>query len=132
MLSIEYVIRLIILLIVLTVLSTLILNWYEKAKNPDIFNGNDKFQRNTEVVEKDVFTSRDIAKYIDSCYRITGEKSKDFVCYVLQGTFEADENSVKTDLISTPPEKVVFRTDFINRQSVIIRFQDLGDKIIVS
>jgi hypothetical protein len=135
MLSIEYVIRLIILLVVLSVVTMLILNWYNNVRNPDILPDGNNIPPNTRVIEKSVFTSRNVAKYIDSCYRMAVEKSRDFVCYVLQGSFDADEAAVRGNVTAVPDinEQLKIRVaDFSVRQSVVIQFEDLGDKIIVS
>lgn len=135
-LAMEYIIRLMIMLVVLIVVIALIYTFYGDIGNwwcktigscdvgPD--------QGKTIVLRQALFTGRDVAKYVDSCWLMTGkEYSGNFVCYVLQGEFEVLPDEVQYHLRSFPKDRLTVETDF-RGDSAVITFIDLGNNITIS
>lgn len=133
--EIEYVIRLIIMLVVVAVVIMLIWTFYDETQ---IWWCNlmgtcgGTTDAKTEVIKQSLFTTTDVAKYIDSCWMMTGEDySGDFICYVLQGSFEVEPDSIAPLLRSFPADRLTVQMDF-RGESAVIQFKDIGNEIVVS
>lgn len=130
-LSLEYIVKFIILLVALSAIALLIMHFYNQFINRDVLPGNGEKPPKTESIQKETFTSADVARYIESCWSKTGEESGDLVCYILQGGFSASKNDVLSQLPPSLTDKTEITTDF-SGQSVVIDFKDIGDRIVVS
>jgi len=132
----EYVMKLIIMLVVVAAVIGLIWTFYGGTQSwwckmmgtcggpPPVGD--------TEVIKQATFTATDVAKYVDSCWMRTGDKrSGDFVCYVLQGRFNASPEAVAPLLHAFPKEKLLVETDF-RGDAAVITFIDIGNKMKVS
>ncbi len=133
--EIEYVMKLIIMLVVVASVIALVLLFSGSASTwwcGLIGTCGGQNGGKTEVVKQAVFTASDVAKYTDSCWLRTGpEHSGDFVCYVLQGRFEAKPDSIAPLLRSLPAAKLTVQND-LRGDSAVIQFTDLGDKVTIS
>jgi hypothetical protein len=132
----EYVVKLILMLVVVAAVIALVWTFYGNTQNwwckmigtcpegpPEV---------KTEVIKQPLFTASDVAKYVDSCWLMTGEDySGDAVCYVLQGAFEAGPDSIADLLRSFPADKFTVQTDF-RGDSAVVQFKDTGNRITVS
>lgn len=134
--ELEYVVKFMILLVVLvTVIGIIsvfyndIQEWWCKTIGTC---GDEPVDGKTQVIKQSIFTASDVAKYVDSCWFMTGEEyNDDLVCYVLQGGMEVDEDQIAGLLRSFPAARMTVKTDF-RGDSVVITFLDIGNKIELS
>ena len=143
-LALEYIFRVAIMLVVVIVVVALILKFSDTIKKTvsDFIKqmfGEKTTSKFPENKEKDSFTSAEVRTYIDSCYSywtsLEEVDQKDIVCYVLLSKVPFNETVTKGDIVnSLSPsirDKVEIKTDF-SLTHVSIKFESLGDKIIVS
>ena len=128
--SLEYIIKFLILLVVAAVVIGMLFSFSSdiKTKIRDMF-GKEKEIKTTSI-EADSFSTAQIKTYMNSCWEKTGERyNKDFICYILKG----DVSGVtKEDLKNSVDGAEVVVDDFDPTKKVtIIRFVDVGDKIVV-
>ncbi|MFH1294540.1 MAG: hypothetical protein ABIH90_01190 [Candidatus Aenigmatarchaeota archaeon] len=134
--ELEYVMKLIIMLVVVAAVIALIWTFYGSIQVWWCkFMGtcsDDPTSGQTEVIRQSLFTTTDVAKYSDSCWFGTGKDySGDLICYVLQGRFEVVPDEIASQLKAFPKDKLVVETDF-RGDSAIIKFIDLGNQIEIS
>jgi len=133
-LALEYIVKFIIMLTAAAIVIMLMWNFYNDIKGNSIIDGDNKVSVKTELVESS-FTSQSVAKYIKSCWGMTGSNyDGDIVCYILKGSFfGATPASVLNAVPEDLKRNVVIEVEsFAYVTSVIIEFKDLGNKIIVS
>lgn len=140
-LSLEYIVKVLILMVVIVVVISLIVRFSDDIKNQIIkFFGSQQgcnipFPAKPE--EKDTFNSKEIATHIESCYSTmtscSEENQKDIVCYTLlaKNNIIATESEVRASLSQEINDKTEIKTDF-SGSWVKIEFQDVGNKIIVT
>ncbi|MFH0711019.1 MAG: hypothetical protein V1944_00405 [Candidatus Aenigmatarchaeota archaeon] len=144
--SLEYVFRIIILIVTVIVIIGLILNFSNDIKSAvDEFTckffpcSNEKNCPDKKTIEKNSFISQEISTYIqscDSCYSSIPEgDQKDVVCYLLIGKtspyFQADKTVILNTLSSGLRNRTEITSSF-SSQIVKIEFKELGNKIVVS
>jgi len=132
----EYVVKLIIMLVVVAAVIGLVWTFYGGTQTWWCkFIGTctgPPLAGNTEIIKQATFTATDVGKYVDSCWMRTGEEhSGDFVCYVLQGRFDATPDAVQSSLRSFPKERLLIESDF-RGDAAVITFIDIGNKMKVS
>ena len=142
-LALEYIIRIVILLVVIFVVINLIKNFAGGTKKwfrgivCTIFKCPKTKEKFPLRVTKDYFTSSEIANYIVSCLEsmssLPEAEQEDKDCYILVAKkgFQANKGSV---LLAIPPElrgRVNIEASF-TRDLVIIQFKDIGNRVIVS
>ncbi|MBS3055363.1 MAG: hypothetical protein J4452_02650 [Candidatus Aenigmarchaeota archaeon] len=145
-LALEFVFRIIILLVTVAVIIGLILNFSRDIQTsinkflckffncPSEANCPDK-----KPIEKDSFISSEISAYIQSCDSCNSNlpvpDQKDTVCYLLLARkppyFSADANTILSSLPSDVKKRTSITANF-NSQIVKIEFKELGPQIIVS
>lgn len=128
-LALETVVKFIIFLATASILLSLVLFFSDSIRNY-IKEWTQKPEVKTEIIEKDSFTSSQLAAYITSCWDKTGEKyRKDATCYVLKGDMIfVDVNEVKKMTIAPN----VDLSSFDNTKGIaIIEFKSLGKVIVV-
>lgn len=130
-LALEAVVKLIILIVVALVVIGLMIYFSDDIKKfvENLFKEEPEPQ--AEIVESSKFSTAQIRTYMRACWDKTGEKfRKDVICYILKG----DVSEVDTDLLSTAveaPAQVDLSKFNPLKNVTIIRFQDLGNKIIL-
>jgi|SRR3989338_374231 len=138
--ALEMIFKILILLVTVAVIVGLIIRFSDDTRNVvkgficKVFGCKTSVQEFPKTVEKDAFTSGEIATYIESCYNtITAlpetEQPPSVNCFLLIGrTFES---AGITDRVSPSiRNNVVIQADF-TRGILVIQFQDPGNKIIV-
>lgn len=133
-LELEYIVKFIIMLVAAAIVMMLMWNFYNDIKGESIIDGDDKVSPKTELVEQSSFNTQAVAKYVKSCWAMTGpDYDGDIVCYILKGSFEATPESVLNSLPADIKSNVNIEVaNFAYVTSVIIEFRDLGNKITVS
>jgi len=85
----------------------------------------------TEMEEVGICSNNQLRIYMRSCWDKTGEKyDEDVICYILKGDF----SNVDTDQLSTAvedPASVDLYEFDTSKNSVIIKFEDIGNKIVL-
>lgn len=143
-LALEFIFRIAILLVVVIVVVALILKFSDQIQKmvsdfiKQIFGekAKSKFPENKE---KNSFSSAEVATYIDSCYSywtsLEEVEQEDKVCYVLLSKIPMNTSVTKEGILErlnpTIKNKVDIKTDF-SLPYLSIRFESLGDRIIVS
>ena len=145
-LALEFIFRIVILLVAVAVIIGLILTFSKDIQTtvnnflckfftcPNQTNCPDK-----KPIEKDTFSSSEISAYIQSCdncnSNIPPADQKDAVCYLLLARkspyFSADKNAILSTLPSNLKSRTIITSNF-NSQIVKIEFKELGDKLVVS
>jgi len=143
--SLEYIFRIAILLVVVIVMVSLILKFSDTIKKmvsdfiKQIF-GEKQTSKFPENKEKNSFTAGEVKTYIDSCYlywtSLEEVDQKDTVCYILlsQVPFNSTgvtKQSLMNVLSSSIKDKVDIKTNF-GLTHISIKFESLGDRIVVS
>ncbi|MEM7826950.1 MAG: hypothetical protein QXQ40_01860 [Candidatus Aenigmatarchaeota archaeon] len=141
--SLEYIVKIIILLVVASVIILLITNFYDEIRttvkcwfDPEKCSPK-KLADFPKTITKDTFSSGEIVTYIDSCLSniqaLPEVEQKDIVCYILMATsgFRATRLEVIALLPNNIKDKVEIETDF-TKDYVKIEFLDVGDKIKVT
>jgi hypothetical protein len=85
----------------------------------------------TEKIEAKEFSPGQLIAYIKACWDRTGENfHEDAVCFILKGDVsKVDPNFLKTSI--TPPPNVDVSNFNNTRNVTIIRFEDLGNVVVV-
>ncbi len=137
--ALEYIIRIVILLVVISVVIGMILKFSDDISRwvSNLF----KPERTTldfpKKISSDSFDSGEIAAFIESCYNVMNNlpetEQGDMDCYILvaSNNFNANANDVLSRLSSEVSAKTTIITNF-NRDLVIIRFIDIGNRIEVT
>lgn len=127
--ALETVVKWIILLVVAGVVLNLIFFFSDEITR--IVGGFTKQKEpKAEIIESSTFSTSQVKTYIRGCWDRTGETfQEDVVCYILRG----DVSGVDPKSLADIGYNVTVDTSkFIRTQKVtIIRFQDIGNKIIV-
>lgn len=127
-LALDTVVNWLILLVVAGVVIGIIFTYSDKI-NEILFSNQVQPTPETQYIEAQSFPESQIKTLVDLCWSKTGEDYyKDFVCYILKGNL----NSINASNIQGVFEGYVVITDFNNsRDMLTIRFEDVGNKIIV-
>lgn len=126
-LALEYVVRLIILLVFTAVMIGIIFYFSDEIK----FQVGRLFKEETVVktqeIERDSFSTSQVRNYIKSCWLMTGEHyDEDVYCYILKG----DLTGVDEAALGVEGVTVEVNADF-SKGILMIKFEDIGDKILV-
>ncbi|OIN87617.1 MAG: hypothetical protein AUJ50_02610 [Candidatus Aenigmarchaeota archaeon CG1_02_38_14] len=144
--ALEYVMKLTILLVVVAVVIGIIIKFSDDIKlsfkkffcifSPDSCRNNLKFP---QIIEKSSFTSGEISTYIESCYSsmasLPESEQEDTTCYLLKAN--RDFSSISQSDISLSRDlqgldKVVFKPLWNNGIVITIKYEDVGNRILVS
>jgi len=145
-LALEFVFRIVILLVTVAVIIGLIFTFSKDVQHA--VNGflckfftcpSETSCPDKKPIEKNSFTSTEISVYIQSCdscnSNIPPAEQKDTVCYLLIASkppyFVADANAILNALPSDLKKRTTITANF-NSQIIKIEFKELGDKLIVS
>ena len=136
--ALETIFKLLILLVAVIVIVGLIMRFSDDVRNvvKEFVNklfGKPPTQEFPKQIEKDSFSSGEIASYVESCYTaitsLAETDQKDTNCFLLVGrNFESV--GILDKVSPTIRDHVEIRADF-TRGVLIIQFQDLGNKVIV-
>ena len=141
--ALEYVMKLTILLVVVAVVIGIIIKFSDDIKLaikrifPSLFGNDNKLD--TQLIEKQSFNSGEMSTYIESCYStmksLPESEQKDFTCYILKA--KRDFSSISQSDIPLSKElqgldKVVFKPLWNNGVVVTIKYEDVGNRILVS
>ncbi|NCO97458.1 MAG: hypothetical protein GW865_05255 [Candidatus Aenigmarchaeota archaeon] len=92
-----------------------------------------------QIIEKSSFTSGEISTYIESCYSsmasLPESEQEDTTCYLLKAN--RDFSSISQSDISLSRDlqgldKVVFKPLWNNGIVITIKYEDVGNRILVS
>lgn len=125
-LALEYIGKLMIVLVVVAVVIGFILNYYNSI--PSSFFP-DNVPPETETI-KGTFDAKKIASEIQACWLKTGGQfRKDIVCSVLLGTFNvAGHNEIANSLPVDMQGSVIYDVDY-SKSAIVIEFLERGPKI---
>jgi len=130
-LALESVVKWIILIVAAGVIINLVFFFYDDIKRfvENWINPTSEFE--TEIVEADVFSTAQVMTYIRACWDRTGERfKKDVICYILKGDVSGVDVNMLNAAVEAPAQ--VDTTGFNpTEKTTIIRFEDVGNKIIV-
>jgi hypothetical protein len=127
-LALDTIINWIILLVVAGVVIGIIFYYSDEIKG-SLSSLSEKENPETELFEAEYFSESQVNTYIELCWAKTGEKfNKDFMCYILKG----DLSSITPSELEGEFDGYKVIADFNNsRKILVIRFEDIGNKIIV-
>ncbi|RLB75548.1 MAG: hypothetical protein DRH24_19430 [Deltaproteobacteria bacterium] len=137
-LSLEYIVKVLILLVVVAVVIGMIIKFSDRIKYwvYELFRKDEQTTEFPKRVTQDSFSSGEIATYIESCLltmsSLPEEEQEDIDCYILtvNQNFIASPDEVIARLSPETAQKTEIQTDF-SRDLVIIQYQDIGNKVIV-
>jgi len=141
-LSLEYIVKVLILLVVVVVVIGLITKFSDQIRFwiKELFCIVTECKKTIKdypiTVTQDSFSSGEIATYVESCLRDMEElpenEQKDITCYILivTNSFNAFPDEVRDNLSSDIKNRVEIKSSF-DRDLVMIKFQDLGNKILI-
>ena len=127
-LALEYVVKLVILLVVALVVINLILYFSNEIK--PIIHPMDKGEVKTEIIEAKSFSTSQVATYVRACWEKTGPTyDKDEVCYILKG----DTTSVDKELLKNLVKDIAIVKDDLNlsKNIIVIKYVFFGHKVVV-
>jgi len=138
--SLEYIIKMTILLVVVVVVIGLMLKFSSDLKLTikKLFGGEKKDVDFPQIIEKNDFSENEVAVYIESCYStmmsLKESEQKDTVCYLLKSG--SGFNFCHIPLPAELNGKVEFNCNSpsgnFNGKSITIKFLDADNKIEVS
>lgn len=135
--ALEYVVKVMILLVVVFVVINLIFGFSDDIKLAikRFFSRDEDNFNFPEYVEGDRFTAGQLSVYIDNCYHqmvsLPESEQKDVICYVLKS--DTGFASISKDYISIPIDlDVTFEMNWNSGIVVKIEYEDVGNKIVVS
>ncbi|RLI99492.1 MAG: hypothetical protein DRP06_03350 [Candidatus Aenigmatarchaeota archaeon] len=128
-LALDTVVGWIILLVVAGVVIGLIFGFSDQIAEMLNINNEEK-SHDTEYMTSASFSESQVKTYIEICWSKTGERfAKDFTCYTLDG----DISTVNPATIAGTYDGYVVESSFDNTKGIlIIRFEDIGNKIILT
>jgi len=140
MLALDVIGKWVIVLVVIAVVIELFLTFSGQFSNP--FEEYFKTKEDLgfpKIVKQSEFSAGEISTYIESCYdtmtNLPDNEQKDIECYILDAdnTFNlfVTEEDILNDLKPDIRDKVEIKTNF-DKNLIIIRFKDVGDKIIIT
>ncbi|MCK4729966.1 MAG: hypothetical protein KAT28_01465 [Candidatus Aenigmarchaeota archaeon] len=128
-LALDTIVSWIILLVVAGVVIGLIFGFSDQIKVILNLESEEK-SYDTEYMTSASFSESQVGTYIEICWSKTGERfTKDFICYTLEGNISA----VNPVTIAGAYDGYVVESNFDNTKGIlIIRFEDIGNKIILT
>lgn len=145
--SLEYITKLIILLVVVVVSVGLIMSFSSQIKyQVSCFFFGDCGEKNKVTsgnfpitIKEKEFTISQVANYIESCYdtfsSLPEEEQEDKDCYVLIADYPFRNMINKKDLLNYLDERIREHVEFkatLNKEVLTISFEDLGNKVVIS
>lgn len=124
----EYIVKLIIVLVALVVIISIMYKYYKEA--PTI-GPNIEDNKKTQVIENNAFAVSEVAKYVEGCWQLTYNKDEDFICFILKANekFSFSENDLKKYLSADISSKL--NVESINGATLIISYDFANNKIKV-
>lgn len=137
--SMEYIIKIMILLVVVTVVIGLIVKFKDEIQVmvKNLFGSNENNHKFPQIIEKNSFSSGEVSAYIEDCYSfmksLPEDEQEDIICYLLQSNngFTITNVTLKSKLSSELEDKVEIITEF-QKDIIKIQYQDIGNEILVS
>ena len=128
-LALDTVVGWVILLVVAGVVIGLSFGFSDQIKEMLNIGSEEKFHE-SEYLESVSFSESQVGTYIEICWSKTGERfAKDFQCYILNG----DISAVNPANLAGIYDGYVVESSFDNTKGIlIIRFEDIGNKIILT
>ena len=129
--SLEYLAKMIIALVVVAVVIGMIFTFSDDIKRlwDDFVNPDEPEVEYPPIIVPGPFYASDFANVIETCWV---EKSNDFsadkvmVCFVLEGSYDGDDINAETDIISLLDadigSTVVFDADFVNDDMFVVSY----------
>jgi len=137
--SIEYIIKIMILLVVVAVVISLIVKFKGEIQVmvKNLFGPKENNHKFPQIIEKNSFSSGEVSAYIENCYfsmkSLPEDEQEDIICYLLQSNngFSITSAMLRNKLSSELEDKVEITTEF-QKDIIKIQYQDIGNKILVS
>ncbi len=128
-LALDTVVGWVILLVVAGVVIGLIFSFSDQIAEMLNINSEEK-SHEAEYMTSASFSESQVRTYIEICWSKTGERfAKDFICYTLDG----DISAVNPGALAGAYDGYVVESTFDNTKGIlIIRFEDIGNKIILA
>lgn len=122
--ALEYIVKMIILIVVAVVVISLIMTFSQDIINwwDDFTGRTEKPPPEVEVIEKDSFTAKEVANFIEGCWSSNLNSQEDNECYFLLGSFSSiNKNSIIASINANlmDPNKIIFEVDLITNALVI-------------
>ena len=129
--SLEYVAKMIIVLVVVAVVIGMIFAFSDDIKRlwEILLNPNEPEPETYAITVPGPFYASDFANLIETCWV---EKSNDYgvdddrVCFVLDGSYDGDDVNAETDIISLLDadiaSNIVFDADFVNDDVFVVNY----------
>jgi len=137
--SMEYIIKIMILLVVVAVVISLIVKFKGEIQVmvKNLFGPKENNHKFPQIIEKNSFSSGEVSAYIENCYfsmkSLPEDEQEDIICYLLQSNngFSITSAMLRNKLSSELEDKVEITTEF-QKDIIKIQYQDIGNKILVS
>ena len=140
--ALDYVFKIIIMMVVVAVVIGLILTFKNQITTTiakflsNLWGGNTGNQF-PQLIDKGsgTFSSGEVATYIQSCYSVVSStevaERKTTDCYILKGNFNVDKNSIISSVTDpTLRSKIIFTADF-TKGVAVVEYEDPEDVIFV-
>ena len=129
-LALESVMQWIILLVVAGVVISLVLYFNDEIKMY-VENWFKEKPVKAEIIEANQFSTSQVMTYMRACWDRTGERFKEgVICYILKGSVSNVDSALLTNAVSEPASVDINKFD-PSKNVTMIRFEDVGNKIIV-
>jgi len=133
--SLEYIVKITILIVVIVVVIGLILNFYEeiKAQIKQMFGEKESEVKFPKIVDGSSFNAGEISTYIESCHSTMSSLPEDvqdnIVCYLLRSDTII---TIDTDLATPIGIPITWNWVSGTVDEMKIEYQDVGNQIIIS
>ena len=130
-LALESIVKWVILLVAAGVIINLLFFFSDEIKRFIRSQMEEGEEPQTEIVEAQAFTTSQVLTYIRACWDKTGERfEKDVICYILKGDMSNVDPALLVTAVEPPATVDVSKFD-PTKGVAIIRFEDIGNKIVV-
>ncbi|MFB6076015.1 MAG: hypothetical protein ABEK17_02625 [Candidatus Aenigmatarchaeota archaeon] len=135
-LSLEYVVKIVILMVVAVVIIGIMTGFSDDLKirvDSMLFGKDDEGPVKTEEVNVGSFSTVQVRNYAKSCWEKTGTSYQgDVICYVLKGSMSSvNKNNLRQSLENMDNLNVELNNFNPNSNMAMVKFKDIGDKIII-
>lgn len=134
-LSLDYIGKLTIILIVVAVSIGMIVEFRDQIENTTPTTGQPDEDSGLEIVQVEGNSVTEIANLINLCYQRSLEQGyEDISCFVARkdsGSFDIDSSEIEEQLGEDVAEATQFEASTYNRDSIIIQYRTRPEKVVV-
>ncbi|MBD3155114.1 MAG: hypothetical protein GF368_00475 [Candidatus Aenigmarchaeota archaeon] len=133
--SLEYIVKITILLVVVIVITGMIINFYDqiKAKIKELFGRKEPEVDFPKIIDKTSFTAGEVSAYIESCHStmssLPEEVQDNIICYLLRS-----DTIITIDTGLATPGGITVTWNWVSGtfDEMKIEYQDVGNEIVIS